>query len=350
MAMRILKFVDRFEQISHTEDFLQSQKKISEILYACLSKGYIQNKNEVNLVQDMIETVKRYRSSQYFRIESIFIHGNKSQVEFDYYGGRTQKEFGDLILVTTLIDDNEMLFQKFTIVQAKKDQKSYVRWNLDKEQLFLLSNFPTFSGVCGIVPRKKFNLENISRCLGSFGLFHKPGEIIFLSAPLLEQILSERRSINKEIISRAFLKKSWNSWDYFYPCILFDGDLYDYVHSLIHRGILPPFPHRNVFRNTHFCPNLMNLIANWIRFNIGELVFIKDDVIPLDKNAKELFQQILRNLKRSAHKEEKELELFRYYENSLDINEEIRDGGSVGLIHLVINVGKEQRNRRYKEE
>lgn len=35
--------------------------------------------------------------------KSIFIHGNKSQVEFEYYGQRAQRELGDLVFILSVI-------------------------------------------------------------------------------------------------------------------------------------------------------------------------------------------------------------------------------------------------------
>ena len=65
--------------------FIREEKNVSNAIQAALSKIYLNDGNEIDLVEKTIETLN---SSQcyHFKLESMFIHGNRSQIEFTYYG------------------------------------------------------------------------------------------------------------------------------------------------------------------------------------------------------------------------------------------------------------------------
>ena len=69
--------------------------------------------------------VKDYRAYTELSTKSIFIHGNRSRVRFDYYDKKTNPvELGDLIFIISIVYNKRKYFEKITINQFKKDEKT----------------------------------------------------------------------------------------------------------------------------------------------------------------------------------------------------------------------------------
>lgn len=106
------------------------------------------------------------------------------------------KELGDMAIITLVTDKSERLLQKVCVVQNKKQRDGH--WHINPEQLYLLKNFPPFSGSKGIFRRSKdITFRNSSGCLGCYALFFAPGEMILTSAPALTEMLRGKRSISR---------------------------------------------------------------------------------------------------------------------------------------------------------
>jgi hypothetical protein len=201
--MPINEVVEKYLQLINTEHFAEYEKDFAYKVQIGLNEGYSRGFYEpamvsiiegiVNKLNDLSASANRFKIST----KSIFIHGNKSQVEFEYYGQRVQRELGDLIFILSVIHNGRKYFEKFTISQFKKDDGN-LRWDIsNKEQLYLLSRFPSFRGIKGsIVPMREVNLPNYSGCLGSFNLLFSPGDFVFVSAPQLESFVGNRETIN----------------------------------------------------------------------------------------------------------------------------------------------------------
>ena len=301
----------------------------------CIKLGY--KKKEEDLVKDMVDVISEFNSS-FFSIESHFIHGSKSMVNFRYiHGDSRPRELGDLIILTTLIDEEGLCFGKYTIIQIKKDSGGPARWNIDQKQLYLLSRFPSFHGVSGVVPKDHyFNVSNISRCLGSYGLLYSPGDFIYLSAQLLENSLCGKKSINQKVLFDRLLPRFHHLYNPFYSTYIDKLPYYLLCHHPIEEYL-------TVFRNHPFCPDIHNFIDNWTRFNIGEFFFSRDDNIPIDEDAVTLLRNILGYFNRDANEHGIELNLSRYFNNSSPPNKkfDFDTEGGVGLIHLSININEE---------
>ncbi|MBC7122420.1 MAG: hypothetical protein H5T94_04170 [Pseudothermotoga sp.] len=133
----------------------------------------------------------------------IFIHGGTIQVEFEYFDKPRVRELGDLIFVLTVNFHHRKYLEKFTVTQLKKGQEDKYganRLSLEsagKEQMYLLSRFPRFKVTRGILNKKEYLLQNYSGCLGSIGVFFKPGDMLIISAKTLEGILGGRSSITQ---------------------------------------------------------------------------------------------------------------------------------------------------------
>jgi hypothetical protein len=167
--MAVENVIEKYLQLIKTEHFTEYKNDLAYRIQIVLNEGYGQGFDEpamVSLVEKIINKLDGLSvSTNKVKIstKSIFIHGNKSQVEFEYYGQTIQRELGDLIFILSIIYNGSKYFEKFTISQFKKDNDK-LRWDLsNKEQIYLLSRFPSFRGIKGsIIPMKEFNLPNYS--------------------------------------------------------------------------------------------------------------------------------------------------------------------------------------------
>lgn len=205
------KVIENYIQLIETEHFSKYEKDFAHKIQMGLLEGYQQHDTEpkmVSNVEAIINKVNEFSASVnrfHISTKGIFIHGNKSQVEFEYSdGSKTQRELGDLIFIISIIYNNKKYFEKFTITQFKKSTND-TRWDLNKKQLYLLARFPTFKGAKGsIISEKEYNLSNYSSCLGSYGLLYKPGDFAFASAKIVEALLGNSKSIGiKSMLSVA---------------------------------------------------------------------------------------------------------------------------------------------------
>lgn len=135
---------------------------------------------EVAKVTALCEAMSN-RNFRGLNIESRMIHKyNTSGVSFDYMGKSSKKELGDMAIVSMVTIDRQIVLLKTAFIQ-NKDTKTH-DWKIDHEQLFLLKNFPTFTGERGMLLSKTFTFLNHSGTLGNFGLFLPNGDMTFLTA------------------------------------------------------------------------------------------------------------------------------------------------------------------------
>ncbi|MCK4981960.1 MAG: hypothetical protein KAS17_03500, partial [Victivallaceae bacterium] len=118
----LMEGIIEFGKTTTKDSFIEEEKHVSSTIQSALSEVYLNDGDEVELVKRTIETLNSSRS-YHFKLESTFIHGNKSQIEFQYYGKKAKKELGDLLIVSTLTRRGTPLLQKLTIIQAKKDTR-----------------------------------------------------------------------------------------------------------------------------------------------------------------------------------------------------------------------------------
>ena len=93
--------IKKFFDFIQTPQFAKYEKDFAKSLQICLSSNY--SLREEQLVEKMCTEINKTPPiSGRVRIltNSVFIHGGKSQVEFEYLGGaKTQRELGDLIYI-----------------------------------------------------------------------------------------------------------------------------------------------------------------------------------------------------------------------------------------------------------
>ena len=121
--------------------------------------------------------------------------------QFDYPGRIEEAvELGDLIFICTLVAESKRFFERMTISQFKKDNKTkkIFSWTINNDkQLYLLSRFPKFKCVEGVLPKRDYCLSNTSGCLGSYGLIQEMGDFTFVSATCLDALLGKTKTIRK---------------------------------------------------------------------------------------------------------------------------------------------------------
>ncbi len=311
--MPIKEVVERYLQLIKTEHFAKYEKDFACQIQLGLNEGYQKGFHEpemVSVIEGIINkldglsiSVNRFRIST----KSIFIHGNRSQVKFEYYGQRVQRELGDLIFILSVIYNGREYFEKYTISQFKKDDDK-LRWNLrNKEQIYLLSRFPSFRGVKGsIIPIREFNMPNYSGCLGSFNLLFRPGDFIYVSASLLERVAENRKSI-----SIANISKLWEPWSCYctYP-IPFDWhhieELFFSCRKLWRHGMFITFfsPYFiGILGFSHSAYNIHEFVNKYLRGNIGELTY--SDIGSYNTPAFDFLQELLSAIMKKAQKKKK---------------------------------------------
>ena len=164
--------IDQFEIVQRSDEFADYQKDFANLLTSTLAREYQNGEVEsVKAIDDLVNTYPSLTKTSLHTggipfdlvADSFFIHGNKSQVKFDYGHKNLSVELGDLIFICTLVFQGKRYFERMTITQFKmdNDRKNIVSWTIDnRKQLYLLSRFPKFECVKGVLPKKKFNLPN----------------------------------------------------------------------------------------------------------------------------------------------------------------------------------------------
>jgi hypothetical protein len=332
--MDVVQAIEKYMTAIRSDEFARYEKKLGQTIVTTLSEGYRHKSNEETLVESLAEGLNLdiqpiRRPSFGISTRSFFIHGSKSQVEFNYYGQRKQRELGDMIFIIVAVFGGEKLFEKFTITQFKKDnsRSKIMTWAMNnKPQLYLLSRFPSFRGVSGsIIPMRLFDLPNDSGCLGSYAFLHRPGDFAFLSATEIDSFVGTKNSLkNSELSSLA------NECD-FRGCLRGDWQLF--------RGLLG---------NDHHARNAFDFTYKYLRFRIGEPTYA---VVGQDNSQARAFLLELLSamrMKVGTGKARETLdEFFRYRYAGGEKNSEFREnvefdrnGGGIGIVHTTINLGE----------
>jgi len=357
--MPIDEVVEKYLQLINTEHFAKYEKDFADKVQIGLVKGYSRGFYEpaiVSVIDGIVNELNGLAiSTNRFKIstKSIFIHGNKSQVEFEYYGQRVQRELGDLIFILSVIYNGRKYFEKFTISQFKKDYDN-LRWDIsNKEQLYLLSRFPSFRGTRGsIVPMREFNLPNYSGCLGSFNLLFSPGDFVFVSAQQLESIVGNRKSINIINLSKLWeLPSSHFTYHIPFDCPHIEKFLYFWRNLSRHGMLIPFFPPYfiDVLGFSRFASNVHDFVDKYLRGYVGELTY--SDIGAYNIPAFDFLCELLSAINIKAQKEKKTgfmnfmNEFFEhpYGGNKGGMREGIEfdyEGGGIGIIYTSINLSE----------
>lgn len=360
--MSVEEVIGRYLGAIKSDVFVAYEKEFAQRINSQLWKGYAVELSERQLVQSIGELfkppndLKMKASRPYFRLStrSVFIHGGESQVKFNYYGESAQRELGDLIFIISIVFNGLKYFEKFTINQFKKDRKSpkNISWDIsNKKQLYLLSRFPTFTGVSGIIPRNEYNLQNHSGCLGSYGLLFKPGDFVFVSATAFDSFMGQDNAINmSELYDLTHGTREYISPHsaYFYPYM--ERIVYlmlEYYGPLAYDW----FFLGNVFGNYHHSRNVFDFAHKYLTMGLGEPIFMQVGTYNLQAKSflSELLSAALTKAKMKRQGEVlsflREFSRYKYVGNEGESlpNEEIDfdpEGGGVGIIYTTVNLGE----------
>lgn len=275
-------------QLDEDAGFLAFQNDLTKAAYTALGQTGKSHAHEVATVTRLVEAVngktyERGATDGKISIAAKKIHGTTSYVEFKYRGTPATKELGDMVVITTVTSGAERLLQRVCIIQNKKARGG--KWGIDPEQLFLLKNFPPFAGKRGLFRGMNDVLfRNRSGCLGAYGLFHEPGEMIFLAAPLFAEILRGRKSVGIDAVSLPSLLP-YHSLHAAFPVTPF-GHLIDPADwFIIMQELVPParWPRwRDMglglpfLGNVHYGRDIFDFIRAWTQLNLGEYTRIGD--------------------------------------------------------------------------
>lgn len=264
-------------KLSEDGEFASFQHEVVQAAYDALGQSYAAKEHEVATVTRLVEALGG-KSHKQVHIEASKIHGSRSFVEFNFRDKPTTKELGDMAIISLVTAGKERLVQRLCIIQNKNIRGD--KWDVDEEQLFLLKNFPPFTGNRGIFRgMRDVAFQNRSGCLGAYGLFHEPGEMVFASAAVTAECLRGGKSLQMcdagprqtghvavdgtgpwggSLPFHRFHPEEWlmlmeKAWHRYGPF------------SWPGSGIGLPF-----LGNVHFSRDIYDFIRDWTQMNIGE--------------------------------------------------------------------------------
>lgn len=280
------QLVEKIADLSADAGFHRFQNDLAQEIYQVLGEGYASNENEVELVKRLVGSVdgKSYKG---LSLSAAMLHGPKSWVEFNYMDKPVTKELGDMVVLSVVTAGARRLLQRICIVQNKKDVSR--KWTLDLEQLYLLKNFPTFSGNKGVFRNcRDVMFRNNSGCLGGFGFFVAPGEMVLASAPLVTELLRGRKTLGSGDLSvlPQWGASRWGIYSQSFPWLpslvwRHPKEFIFFLEETLHRyGPLVGLPHMGsgFMGNVHFSRDLYDFARDWTQLNIGETSYAYDRV------------------------------------------------------------------------
>ncbi len=365
----LISCIQKYIETSAHEDFVSHWKQLAERLIKGIRAGYDQGSPEpeiVKTVESVIQQVGSFTTSNNdfsIHTRSIFVHGSRSQVKFDFYGQETQRELGDIILILSIVYRGKKFFEKMTINQVKKNAWGRTSWSFNSkspaEQLYLLSRFPTFTGVKGsIIPMKRYNLPNFSGCLGSHGLLYPPGDFALISSKKLSITLSGLRTFRLGDIFKAMK----DICGYFPPYDMYCNDTEEILKIILHLQRFQRFPYYRPFTkmceywkpwlcyprvlgNICVASNAYDFAHVYLLGHVGEPIYTATRTI--NRQAFEFLHDLLRVIRHKGKREYddfvKSFAVFPYA--SVDPPDRGRqeiefdpEGGGLGIVHTLINL------------
>ena len=295
---------DKLRQLSSEPDFFTFQNQLARGIYEALGQGYASNDGEVELVKKLIDAFngKEFKG---LRLYAEILHGSRSYVEFNYMDKPVTKELGDMLIISLATAGSKRLFQRLCIVQNKKSQGD--KWAIDQEQLYLLKNFPSFTGNKGIFRRSRdLIFRNNSGCLGAFGFFTPPGELLLASAPLVTEMLRGQKVLKVTDVS-VFPQTGLGGGGGLgagpgipYPFFRHPEELFFLLEEILpHYGWGLPLSGTAILGNTHFCRDVHDLSRDCTQMNIGEPTYAFDRV--LNPHVDAFANLVLRHIHYEAH-------------------------------------------------
>lgn len=279
---RLLREIHR---LARDDGFTVFQNEVVRDFYDALGQGYSNGENEVALVKRLVDAVQG-KSYGPISLHGAMLHGSRSYVEFNYRDQPVTKELGDMAILSMVTAGSERLLQRITIVQNKRTGGK--SWGLDQEQLFMLKNFPPFSGHRGIFRgRDNVTFRDSSGCLGSYGLLAEPGEMLFASARLVSEFASGKKSVSHSDIASPGAVVPGSHRNGGFPFLLPYGRFHPkewmfMLEEWFHEfgpGSSPFSAAEGFLGNVIFGRDLYDLTRSWTRLSIGEPTCVANIVV-----------------------------------------------------------------------
>ena len=136
-------FIDRLlKEVIYDPGFRLEQNEIAKNAYGTLVDAYKRRDCEVAMVTKLCDELNG-KNCGMAKIYAKKVHGNASKVSFCNGSRETTKELADMAVITIATHDRDVVFEKIAFIQNKKES-SRGKWKIDQDQLYLLTNFPTF--------------------------------------------------------------------------------------------------------------------------------------------------------------------------------------------------------------
>ncbi|MEO5371077.1 MAG: hypothetical protein H7833_13485 [Magnetococcus sp. DMHC-1] len=264
--------IEQFIELDRDEDFAKFQKDVADSFYNGLVGCYKENGNELKMVDAMVGSLngKKYKN---IRLITNRIHGSTSLVTFDYYGRKVTREAGDTVIIQAITRKWKIIFNKLCIIQNKRDRMDDGVWSIELEQLYFLKNFPKFTGQGIFSGMSEIVLTNRSGCLGAYGLFQSPGDMLLMSASLVEESRKGKAKLSIENISVPCASCS-------HPSHFVDSEYY--LREIAFGGRLSPWHiiGENGFLGCkRFSRNIHDFVRDITHISIGEPVYAFGEVL-----------------------------------------------------------------------
>ncbi len=274
------RLFNEIKRLAGDDAFLAFQNDLAVKMYRALNQGYSNGDDEIKLVQRLVSAVDGVRRGS-VSLAANMLHGKESMVEFKHGAKKTRRELGDMAVISLISAGGKRLLEKIVIIQNKKSNGK--SWSIDLGQLFLLKNFPTFSGTSGLLGGyKNVAFRNASGCLGAFGLLsppgdsgplpRPPGDMLFAAAHLVSEFLRGKKSVHSKDIMFHSCQNTWQSspaasawydvpsWEWYMCSADGMGD--------------------NAFLgNVWFCRDLYDFTRAWTRLSLGEMTCIGNRIV-----------------------------------------------------------------------
>ena len=349
MALR--KYLESIETVA----FHRHKKELEERLSRAIKSNNTSKEEEI--VRGIIKNIGSFETQDYQNqlsiiTKSIFIHGRRSMVEFEYQDRKFRRELGDIIFIISVAFQGKKYFEKMTISQAKR-YSTNGGWDLrNKGQLYLLSQFPPFKGIKGsIFPQKEYILPNCTGCLGTYLLLKQPDDLFLVSAVLMDHAFGSTQFLSSALRLHELQE---------YPI-----SLYNFSRLLLHtvdllksyRCSYPPMRRMVVTCSYHFLDSVWSFVNGYLRSCVGEPIYIAGERYASNRSALLFIHDLMNTLRERSPEEEEFVNHFKKYSyynsefiddpNNWDTNKEHRweeydkEEGGLGIVLTTIHLGGE---------
>lgn len=253
-------FVQALIAETQNPNFLLWQNQIATEAKASLQTSRSIGEKEVATVTRLCNTI----NSKAFNSISLYsnkIHGKASYVSFlDESNTKNVRELSDMVVLSLITEGGRVLYARMAFIQNKMEDKPK-EWDIQQDQLYLLTNFPTFDGVSGIFGKmKNVALPDSFGQLGNYGLFCSPCDMVFANASVITSV-QKGKVVEFDAIKKIAAKTQYDlpNW----------GHVLYYLHKYCYgKRALPIFGTCSIALNMH------QFIRNWTQFNIGEEIVL----------------------------------------------------------------------------